>query len=158
MASALEDVLRYLNNGGEIGILDGTNTTKDRRDMIQNRVKQENGFNVLWIETICDADHALPFEQLQSSLDFIDKDDYLKRMQYYQQNYATLTDEEGSYIKLYNNGKKLLLHGIHGFLRTKIASFVMNLHTKPRAVFLTRHGENVFNSKGLIGGGNCSCV
>ena len=74
-------------------------------------------------------------------------------MQFYKQNYVSLEDEEGSFIKVYNNGAKLLLHGIYGFLRTKIASFVMNLHAKPRAVFLTRHGENVFNSKGLIGGG-----
>jgi 6-phosphofructo-2-kinase/fructose-2,6-biphosphatase 2 len=153
MSSALEDVLRYLNHGGEIGILDGTNTTKDRRELIKTRVAQENGFNILWIESICDADHVRPVDEMSTSIDFIDRDDYLKRMEYYQQNYLSLTDDEGAYIKVYNNGEKLLLHGIYGFLRTKIASFVMNLHAKPRPVFLTRHGENTFNSKGLIGGG-----
>jgi hypothetical protein len=153
MASALEDVLRYLNHGGEIGILDGTNVTKDRRELIRSRVAQENGFEILWIEAICDADHERPFEELSRSLDFIDREDYLRKMEFYQQNYLSLMDNEGSYIKVYNNGEKLFLHGIHGFLRTKIASFVMNLHTKPRSVYLTRHGENLFNAKGLIGGG-----
>lgn len=153
MATALEDVLRYLNRGGEIGILDGTNTTKDRRELIRDRVALENGYDILWIESICDTDHVRPFDEMSSSADFINQEDYLKRMEYYQQNYLSLTDDEGAYIKVYNNGEKLFLHGIHGFLRTKIASFVMNLHTKPRPVFLTRHGENAFNSKSLIGGG-----
>lgn len=154
MATALEDVMRYLNHGGEIGILDGTNTTKDRRDLIRTRAAKENGFDILWIESICDADNCRTFDELATSADFIDQNDYQQRIEFYQQNYTSPTDEEGAYIKVYNNGQKLFLHGIHGFLRTKIASFVMNLHTKPRPVFLTRHGENMFNSRGLIGGGN----
>ena len=158
MTTALEDVMCYLNHGGEIGILDGTNTTKDRRDLIRQRAALENGFDILWLESICDADHCRPFEELSSSADFIDHEDYQQRMEYYQQNYTSPTDDEGAYIKVFNNGQKLFLHGIHGFLRTKITSFVMNLHARPKPVFLTRHGENVFNSRGLIGGGMCIYV
>lgn len=50
-------------------------------------------------------------------------------------------------------GMKLTIHGIHGFLKTKVVSFVMNLHTVPRPVYLVRHGESVFNVRGLVGGG-----
>lgn len=153
MTAALEDVMRYLNHGGEIAILDGTNTTQDRRDIIRTRAAKENGFDILWIESICDADQCRSLDEQSDSIDFINSADYQKRIEYYQQNYTPLSDNEGASIKLYNNGQKLKLHGIHGFLRTKIASFVMNLHAKPRPIFLTRHGENVFNSRGLIGGG-----
>ncbi len=52
LASALEDAIRYLNRGGEIAIIDGTNTTKDRRQMIRDRVAQEDGYDILWIESI----------------------------------------------------------------------------------------------------------
>lgn len=45
-----------------------------------------------------------------------------------------------------------MLHGIHGFLRSKIASFVMNLRNMPRPVYICRHGESTFNVRGLIGG------
>ncbi|CAM9491025.1 unnamed protein product, partial [Ectocarpus fasciculatus] len=152
MTAALEDVMRYLNHGGEIAILDGTNTTQDRRDIIRTRAAKENGFDILWIESICDADQCRSLDEQSDSIDFINSADYQKRIEYYQQNYTPLSDNEGASIKLYNNGQKLKLHGIHGFLRTKIASFVMNLHAKPRPIFLTRHGENVFNSRGLIGG------
>ena len=154
MTTALEDVMRYLNHGGEIAILDGTNTTKDRRDLIRERVAKENGFDILWIESICDADHCHSRDEVSASADFIDHADYQQRIEYYQQNYISVSDNEGAYIKVYNNGEKLFLHGIYGFLRTKIASFVMNFNTKPKPVFLTRHGENVFNSRGLIGGGS----
>lgn len=92
-------------------------------------------------------------EELKNSPDFIDKDDYEKRMSHYISTYQTLEDDEGSFIKVYDGGKKLTLHAIHGFLRTKIVSFVMNLHTVPRPVYIVRHGESVFNVRGLVGGG-----
>jgi hypothetical protein len=87
-------------------------------------------------------------------------------------------EEEGSYAKVYDAGRKLDLHNIHGFLPTKIigashssfltrlvqlnmlslnpsflpAAFLMNLHIIPRPVYFTRHGESIFNIHGLIGG------
>ena len=56
-------------------------------------------------------------------------------------------------LQIYDDGSKLILHMIHGFLRTKIVSFVMNLHQIPRPVYFVRHGESDFNERGLIGGG-----
>jgi broad specificity phosphatase PhoE len=41
---------------------------------------------------------------------------------------------------------------INGFLRTKIASFVMNLHTTNRPIYMCRAGETQFIKRGLIGG------
>lgn len=49
---ALEDSIRYLKRGGEIVILDGTNTTKDRRDIIRERVAKEDGYDILWSVTL----------------------------------------------------------------------------------------------------------
>jgi hypothetical protein len=61
-------------------------------------------------------------------------------------------EAEGSYAKLYDAGRRLDLHNIHGFLPTKIVAFLMNLHIMPRPVYFTRHGESNFNVHGLIGG------
>lgn len=159
LASALEDAIRYLNRGGEIAIIDGTNTTKDRRKLIRDRVASEDGYDILWIESINDnldngneLDES-QLEELKNSPDFIDKDDYARRLAHYKSSYQTLEEDEGSFIKVYDGGKKLTLHAIYGFLRTKIVSFVMNLHTVPRPVYIVRHGESVFNVKGLVGGG-----
>jgi hypothetical protein len=55
--------------------------------------------------------------------------------------------------QLIDSGDKIELHSLQGFLPTKIASFVMNVHTIPRTVYMVRAGESEFISKGLIGGG-----
>ena len=136
--------------------MDGTNYTKARRDLIRDRVSKEPGYEILWIESLLTQDDEITEQQfaaLQNSPDFIDKEDYLKRQELYKQNYETLTSGEGSFVKIYDDGRELVLHEIFGFLRTKIVSFLMNLHTSPRPVYLIRHGESEFNVKNLIGGG-----
>jgi 6-phosphofructo-2-kinase/fructose-2,6-biphosphatase 2/6-phosphofructo-2-kinase/fructose-2,6-biphosphatase 4 len=54
---------------------------------------------------------------------------------------------------VFDDGRKLSLHQIYGFLRTKIVSFVMNLHRVPRPIYMVRHGESDFNTRMLVGGG-----
>lgn len=74
----------------------------------------------------------------------MDPEDFHLRMNYYKKQYETLGDDEGSYIRTHDSGKSLNLHLINGFLRTKIASFVMNLaalNTSDRPIFMTRAGE-----------------
>lgn len=63
-----------------------------------------------------------------------------------------MQEAEGAYVKVYDAGRKLDLHNIHGFLPTKIIAFLMNLHILPRPVYIARHGESIFNVHGLIGG------
>lgn len=157
LASALDDGIRYLNRGGDIAIIDGTNVTKDRRKMIRHRVAQEDGYEILWIESINNLSSAseLPeyvFDELKNSPDFIDKEDYERRLEHYKSSYQSLEEDEGSFIKVYGEDRKLTLSQIHGFLPTKIVSFVMNLHTVPRPVYIVRHGESEFNIRGLVGG------
>lgn len=155
MMEALDDALRYLSRGGEIAILDGTNTTRDRRDLIRQRVAKEEGYDILWIESLDESGDDITdkqLEELRNSPDFLDKVDYERRMNYYKANYESLQDDEGSFIKVYNGGRSLHLHEIHGFLRSKIVSFVMNLHTESRPIYITRHGESEFNVRGIIGG------
>jgi hypothetical protein len=63
--AALDDMLNWLNKGnnlflelehnilgGKVAIYDATNTTKERRSMIQKRCTQE-GVQVVFVESIC---------------------------------------------------------------------------------------------------------
>ena len=149
---ALEDCLSYLSRGGEIAIIDGTNTTRDRRQLIRDRISKEIGYEVLWIESIYKTidDNAEPsnnsndkttpskndtktasvtggskntnsatasaattatvltsslisaskLKDLENSPDFVDKEDYLKRLALYKQYYEPLDNTEGSYVKV----------------------------------------------------------
>ena len=160
MNEALEDSLRYLHRGGEIAILDGTNSTLDRRDKIRARVEKEDGYELFWIESSCDFfDEKLEgsardemLRTLRKSPDFISIEDYEKRCAHYKANYSALGDKEGSFIRIHNKFRKFTLHNTQGFLPSKIVSFVVNLKPSFRAVHFCRHGESTFNSRGLIGG------
>src|SRR5687767_4473576 len=50
---ALDDMLGWFAQGGEVAIYDATNSTKERRRLIQERCVQ-NGVRVIFIESICD--------------------------------------------------------------------------------------------------------
>ena len=178
MMHAVSEAMKYLNKDGEIAIIDGTNYCRSRRDLIRERVSQEEGFEILWIESVISSGNYSPESIAQevnlccmsnadeerlksaarnnkSSPDYMDKEDFNKRMNYYKKQYETLADDEGSYIRTHDSGKTLNLHLINGYLRTKIASFVMNLtaiHATNRPIYMTRAGETQFIKKGLIGG------
>lgn len=48
--SVLEDACRYLDRGGSVVIIDGTHTTRDRRERIIQEVQTKRGYDVLFIE------------------------------------------------------------------------------------------------------------
>lgn len=52
MMHAVAEAMKYLNRDGEIAIIDGTNYCRSRRDLIRERVSQEEGFEILWIESV----------------------------------------------------------------------------------------------------------
>lgn len=54
LSAAIEDIMQYLLRSGEVAILDGTNFTRQRRQLIRDRAAQEDGFEILWIESICE--------------------------------------------------------------------------------------------------------
>jgi 6-phosphofructo-2-kinase/fructose-2,6-biphosphatase 2 len=103
LVEALEDSLRYLNRGGEIAILDGTNINKDRRQLIRDRISKENGYEILWIESVYTSDEIFDqhLNQMRESPDFLDEEDYLRRVQLYKQSYETLDESEGSFVKVF---------------------------------------------------------
>jgi len=158
MMLAVSEAMQYLNRDGEIAIIDGTNYCRSRRDLIRERVSREEGFEILWIESIISSDDERVKNAARNnhnSPDYMDENDFNLRMHFYKQQYETLGDDEGSYIRTHDSGKSLNLHMINGFLRTKIASFVMNLtalHTANRPIYMTRAGETQFIKRGLIGG------
>ncbi|CAM9132046.1 unnamed protein product [Phaeothamnion confervicola] len=155
LSKAVEDMMLYLNRGGECAILDGTNFTRRRRRLIKDRVAREDGFEVMWIESICEDEAVVSLHMAQlrdSSPDFVHEDDFRQRTAFYQQAYQTVELAEGSFVKIFDAGIRIEVHAAQGFVPTKIISFLMNLHINVRPVYITRHGESEFNVRGLIGG------
>jgi broad specificity phosphatase PhoE/predicted kinase len=155
LAEALEDAVRFLHRGGEIAILDGTNTTRERRNTIRQRLAREDNYEILWIESKRLDDDVLEPQKLSSlkeSPDFLNASDYEKRVEHYRARYESVGDDEGSFVRIYNQFNKFTLHQTQGFLPTKIVSFVVNLKPTQRSLCFCRHGESNFNARGLLGG------
>ena len=94
---ALDDMLAWLRSGGEVGIFDATNSTKDRRRLVEERCRQE-GFPLVFIESFCNDPAVIAANVRDTKLkspDYVDMDpedaaqDFLRRIAHYESMYET---------------------------------------------------------------------
>ncbi|MFO0617027.1 MAG: 6-phosphofructo-2-kinase/fructose-2,6-bisphosphatase [Polyangiaceae bacterium] len=157
---ALDDLIQWTQGEGQIGIYDATNSTRERRAMIRERCEAA-GLKVAFIETICDDPVTIERRVRETKLRSPDyaalpeEDavrDFLLRVSHYESVYQTVEDDEGRYVKMVDEGEKVVVHRIDGNILSRAVFFLMNLRTKPRSLYMVRHGESVFNVEDRIGG------
>ncbi len=157
---ALEDMLRWLELGGQIGIYDATNSTRERRAWIAKTCK-ERGATVVFIETQCNDPAVINRNVRETKLhspDYVGVEpdaavaDFLARIAHYERVYEEVVDDEGMFVKVIDEGKKVIVHQIDGNILSRVVFFLMNLRTKRRPLWLVRHGESIFNVEDRIGG------
>jgi 6-phosphofructo-2-kinase / fructose-2,6-biphosphatase 2 len=147
--AAVADMLKWFKyEHGIIGILDATNSTKERRRWIQGRCAAE-GIETLFVESKCDDEDLIMSNILEvktTSPDYagLDPDvaarDFRNRIRNYEKIYQTLDDDESklSYIKIMNVGKQVIINRIQDYLQSRVVYYLMNLHIKPRSIWLSR--------------------
>jgi broad specificity phosphatase PhoE/predicted kinase len=158
--AALEDMLQFLGEGGDIAIYDATNNTRERRDFVRARCVAA-GLEVVFVESVC-TDQAIVEANIRAtkarSPDYegVPEEeavrDFRQRIAHYEAAYEEVGEDEGPFVKIIDVGRKLVLHRIQGYLLARVVHFLLNLHVQPRSVWLTRHGESTFNVVGRIGG------
>eukprot|EP01083_Nonionella_stella_P080251 220461_1 len=165
---ALAELEKYLVfNKGQVAILDGTNTTEYRRRMIRsffvrkNRPSPNLKIKIVFIESICNDERIIERNILNVKLrspDYVNVlpekavADFKERIKHYENMYVPLTEEDGSYIKLIDAGKKVIGHEVNGYLPSRILYYLMHLNMHKVAHFFTRHGESLYNTLKRIGG------
>ncbi|XP_025836228.1 6-phosphofructo-2-kinase/fructose-2,6-bisphosphatase [Agrilus planipennis] len=161
---ALNDVIRWLENGGEVAVFDATNSTLDRRKMIYEVIVEKMGYKLFFVESICDDPKIIEQnikEVKISSPDYANMNedsvltDFLKRIEHYQERYQPLDEERENkiaFMKIYNTGQKVVVHKHEGHVEARIVYYLMNIHITPRTIYLTRHGESEQNLMYRIGG------
>ncbi|HEX4449069.1 MAG TPA: 6-phosphofructo-2-kinase/fructose-2,6-bisphosphatase [Polyangiaceae bacterium] len=157
---ALDDMLRFLAGEGDIAIYDATNSTRERRELVRARCS-EAGYDVVFVESTC-TDATIVEGNIRAtkarSPDYegVPEEeavrDFRQRIAHYETAYEEVDEDEGSFVKIIDVGRKLVLHRIEGYLLARVVHFLLNLHVQPRSVWLTRHGESSFNVLGRIGG------
>ncbi|KAG0347780.1 hypothetical protein BG004_006952, partial [Podila humilis] len=161
---SLEELIAWLKKGGRVGIHDATNSSRERRKMLLNRLKCEPNCRVLFVESIC-TDPVVLAQNISMKLMSPDykgmdevqaREDFKKRLENYESAYQTLGEEDEDegiqYCKLINVGKKVIAYNTQGYLAGQCIFYLMNFNLSPRCIWLTRHGESLDNQLGKIGG------
>lgn len=157
--AALDDCLAWLDGGG-IAIYDATNVTRERRAMLRRRF-EARGVETVFVESICNDPALIDANVRETKLlspDYAGMDadaavrDFRARIAHYERAYEPLDERDGSYVQLVDVGRRVVVHGIQGYLPSRLVTFLMNLHVTPRRIWLTRHGESTFNVQDRIGG------
>ncbi|KHJ33129.1 putative fructose-bisphosphatase [Erysiphe necator] len=159
---AVKEMLQWFKEGGIIGILDATNSSISRRKWIKEKCDEQN-VETLFVESKCDDQDLILSNILEvktSSPDYDGQDpeeaarDFCDRISNYEKVYETIGDQEKhlTYLKIMNVGSQVIINAIQDYLQSRVVYYLMNLHIKRRSIWLSRHGESVWNVLGKIGG------
>lgn len=118
------------------------------RASIEARVAREKGIHLIFLESLCD-DPAIIAANVALKVSSGDPDykdtspeeakrDFLRRITEYEKVYETITEPHLSYLQIVNVGTQVTVARIHGYLQSRIAFYLMNLHLKPRSIYLSR--------------------
>lgn len=148
--AAVADMLAWFRTGGVVGILDATNSTKERRKWVIDTCTAHS-VEVLFVESKCD-DEELIMANIRdvkaTSPDYRGQDpeaaalDFRNRIRNYEKVYRTLDvdgdEDEYTYLKMMDVGKQVIINRIQDYLQSRIVYYLMNLHIRPRSVWLSR--------------------
>lgn len=160
--AALDDLLAWMRDGGEVAIYDATNSERSRRALVAERCAQA-GVQVVFVESVCEDATVIEANVRETKLrspDYAGTDpdlaalDFRQRIANYEKIYEPLGehDEDASYVKLVDVGRQVVVNRMEGYLASRLIFFLMNIHPARRRIYLTRHGESQFNTEGRIGG------
>ncbi len=157
---ALDDMLNWFKTGGEVGIFDATNSTLERRRWLITQFSRGD-VEVAMIESICE-DQTIISDNIRrtklGSPDYFgisDQDaitDFRARIDHYVSAYQPLEEENIPWIKIVDAGRQVLLNRLNGQLLMSVGYFLMHLNLIPNTIWLSRHGQSVFNTQNRVGG------
>ncbi|KAG4954990.1 hypothetical protein JHK87_040584 [Glycine soja] len=137
---AFEDMISWMQEGGQVGIFDATNSSKQRRNMLMKLA--EGRCKIIFLETICNdvdiIERNIRFK-IQQSPDYAEVSDFeaglrdfKERVANYEKaslSYVYETVEEGSYIKMIDmasgHGGQIQVKNISGYLPGRIVCFLV---------------------------------
>ncbi len=159
-AAALDDMMAWFEGDGQVAIYDATNSTVERRALVKTRCV-DLGVRVLFVETVS-RDEALLEASIRDnktrSPDYagVDADeavaDFRARIAHYERSYEAVDDEEGSYVRMVDAGRQLMVNRLEGYISARVLLFLSNIHLTVKPIWITRHGESIYNISGQIGG------
>jgi 6-phosphofructo-2-kinase len=162
----LDEFMSWLTQeGGAIGILDATNSTPMRRQLIISHIKDRpvRQMGILYLESCCFNHELLEknFHLKLSGPDYKDQDrkkalaDFHKRVANYEKSYVPLGEVEEAqgipYIQMIDVGRKINTHRIRGYMSTHVVEYLLNFNLAERMIWISCNGESIDDAEGRIG-------
>jgi len=157
-------------HAGRIAILFASNTAQNRRSMwgglnkrarhtMKERLGQELQARLICVEIVLDDNHPRQKEHLQKlcQLRGIAEDDVRETIEDFKIDMTTI-QEDGSeddlmYMKLMNFNSRIVANNMmRSFIGARVCELLASVHPYPRTVYLTRHGESMYNQEKKLGG------
>ena len=147
--AAVTDMVEWFEKGeGIVAILDATNSTKARRRWVHERC-EANNIETMYVESKCDDEDLVMSNILEvktTSPDYKGQDpevaaqDFRDRIRNYEKVYQTIDEDEKdlTYVKLIDLSQQVIVNGIKDYLQSRVVYYLMNLHIKPRSIWLSR--------------------
>ena len=147
--AAVKDMVQWFDRGeGVVAILDATNSTKARRRWVADRC-EANHIHTMYVESKCDKEDIIMsniMEVKTTSPDYKGQDpeaaaqDFRNRIKNYEKVYETIDEDEKdlTYVKLIDVGHQVIINQIKDYLQSRVVYYLMNLHIKPRSIWLSR--------------------
>ena len=155
-------MISWLKNEGQIGIFDATNSTIKRRLQLTKLISQQRlNCSTIFIEILCNNSKLIHNNitmkkfsddyKTMSNLEAIN--DFKIRLKYYTSKYQELSDIENiNYIKLIKENNSLIINNVYGIIEGQITSYLQNLKINKHPIYITRHGESMYNTENRLGG------
>ncbi|KNC76819.1 hypothetical protein SARC_10703 [Sphaeroforma arctica JP610] len=164
--ATLDDALQFLEEEGErVAVFDATNTTRERRRMIYEKIKEFEKTSVkvtfICLESICDDPEVLDVnlrQKIRGSPDFqnMAEEDALRdlreRIKRYESVYEEVDDSEKlSYVKVINLNAKVVCSNVFGKTPLRVVQLLMSCNVYTRPVYLCRagHCDGIVDMSGL---------
>ena len=148
--AAVQDMIAWFERGeGLVAILDATNSTKERRRWVRDKCQGAN-IETLFVESKCDDEALIMSNILEvktTSPDYVGQDpelaaqDFRNRIRNYERVYQTIDGDEEevlTYVKIIDVGTRVIIGNIQNYLQSRVVYYLMNLHIKPRSIWLSR--------------------
>jgi 6-phosphofructo-2-kinase/fructose-2,6-biphosphatase 2 len=155
-------MLAWFRRGGTVGILDATNSTKERRKWVMDTVSKE-GIEVMFVESKCDEESLIMGnirDVKTTSPDYRGQDpeqaalDFRDRIRNYEKVYKSLNEDGDedhyTYLKIMDVGKQVIINRIQDYLQSRVVYYLINLHIRPRSVWLSRVSQSLTQCPGRV--------
>ena len=152
-------------SGVRFAVFDATNGTQARRQWVLDELADSNliPHHIIFIETLV-KDPVMVEANIKTGAsrpDYASMEptaalvDYARRVELYRTTYESLSEEDESqlsWMRLTDGGRSTCMNRLHGYLPGKIMQFLSSLHTMPRNLYMTRHGQSEYNVLRKVGG------